>query len=441
MKFKNQFPAVLLVVATALSAPQMKAEDIVKTGFNMGALPAVSFSSDLGFQYGVILNFFDYGNGSHYPAYDHSLYLEASKYTKGTSVLRMYYDSDRLIEGVSTFIDAGYMANDMMDFYGFNGYQSVYDAEIAKGTGLTANRGFYKMKQDKLYLQADLRGDLEVENLFWTAGAGYYHYTVDDLNFDKLNKGKDAADKLPEVPSLYDLYQTWGLIDDEEADGGNLGLLKAGVMFDTRNAKNNPSSGIYSEALLEWAVPGISESSYLAYSIMHRQYIGLAPSLNFAYRVGVQGIIGDNKIPFYRRPQLISSFMKRSVTTGLGGNYTLRGILQNRVVGDAFALANLELRWKVLKFTAFNQNFYIGLNPFLDAGYILDPCDMDLTLMDPLTKNAFFSEDPDGLHLSAGCGLKIAMNENFIISCDLGKALNEQDNSGLGVYICLNYLF
>jgi hypothetical protein len=53
-----------------------RAEEIIKSGFNLGALPAVSYNSDLGFQYGVILNLFHYGDGSRYPAFDHSMYLE-----------------------------------------------------------------------------------------------------------------------------------------------------------------------------------------------------------------------------------------------------------------------------------------------------------------------------------------------------------------------------
>jgi hypothetical protein len=42
--------------------------------------------------------------------------------------------------------------------------------------------------------------------------------------------------------------------------------------------------------------------------------------------------------------------------------------------------------------------------------------------------------------MAAGLGLKIAMNENFIISADIGKALKEQDG-GMEFYIGLNYLF
>lgn len=54
----------------------------IKKGFGFGAIPAVSFDTDLGFQYGAIVNLYDYGDGTIYPKYNHSLYLEWSRYTK-----------------------------------------------------------------------------------------------------------------------------------------------------------------------------------------------------------------------------------------------------------------------------------------------------------------------------------------------------------------------
>lgn len=35
----------------------------VKTGWNFGLLPVVSYNSDLGFQYGLLTNVYNYGDG------------------------------------------------------------------------------------------------------------------------------------------------------------------------------------------------------------------------------------------------------------------------------------------------------------------------------------------------------------------------------------------
>jgi hypothetical protein len=46
------------------------------------------------------------------------------------------------------------------------------------------------------------------------------------------------------------------------------------------------------------------------------------------------------------------------------------------------------------------------------------------------------------LHLSAGCGLKVAMNDNFVLSVDWATALDKQDNGKLSnLYIKMGYMF
>jgi hypothetical protein len=42
--------------------------------------------------------------------------------------------------------------------------------------------------------------------------------------------------------------------------------------------------------------------------------------------------------------------------------------------------------------------------------------------------------------MAYGLGLRIAMNQNFIIAFDYGLAADKRDGSG-GLYIGLNYLF
>jgi hypothetical protein len=58
------------IVLTALLSITVMAQE-TKTGWNFGALPAVTFSTDQGFQYGALVNLFDYGDGAIYPDYYH----------------------------------------------------------------------------------------------------------------------------------------------------------------------------------------------------------------------------------------------------------------------------------------------------------------------------------------------------------------------------------
>jgi hypothetical protein len=100
-----------------------------KKGWSFGGVPAVSFDTDLGYQYGAAVNFYDYGNGKTFPAYRHSIYFEISRYTLGSGVYRLFYDSEYLIPKIQVTADLSYLPELAYSFYGFNGYESVYHKE------------------------------------------------------------------------------------------------------------------------------------------------------------------------------------------------------------------------------------------------------------------------------------------------------------------------
>ena len=129
-------------------------------------------------------------------------------------------------------------------------------------------------------------------------------------------------------------------------------------------------------------------------------------------------------------------------TDGLGGAKNLRGILRNRVVGDGVAWGNIEARWRIVDFVVAKQNIYIGLNGFFDAGMVVQEVDIEQDGVDPIAKDDYFdfSYDPDKIHPSAGAGLRIGWNENFIIAVDYGFALDPKDGLN-GLYIAFGNLF
>ena len=57
---------VFAVMATTIVSAQSNKE-IVKTGINLGPLPVVAFDADRGFQYGALLNIYNFDDGSTYP--------------------------------------------------------------------------------------------------------------------------------------------------------------------------------------------------------------------------------------------------------------------------------------------------------------------------------------------------------------------------------------
>ncbi len=414
-------------------------EEQVKTGFNFGALPVVAYNSDIGFQYGVLANLYFFGDGSRYPLYDHSIYLEWSRSTKGNGNNVFRYDSDKLIPGIRTTAEASYRTEKALNFYGFNGYQSYYNANYEDDTSPDyISRMFYRHERKVVVLKADFQGSIIGRKLRWLAGITYLGSKIASVDIAKLNEGKDEADKLPDTAGLYDLYVDWGVIKDEQKSGGNNAFFKTGFVFDTRDNEPNPNSGMWSEALFLIGPKFMGEysSTATALILIHRQYFTLVPkTLTFAYRLSYQTKTSGD-IPFYILPYLYDSY---NIRDGLGGSKTLRGILRNRVVGDGMAFANFEFRWKVLKTQFLKQNFYIALSGFADMGRVVDPYVFNRSNI-PAQYQSWVNYNPESLHMSFGAGLHFAMNDNFIVAIDYGMATNEQDGTS-GLYIGLNFLY
>jgi outer membrane protein assembly factor BamA len=113
-------------------------------------------------------------------------------------------------------------------------------------------------------------------------------------------------------------------------------------------------------------------------------------------------------------------------------------------MGDGYFLGNIEARWKFVRFQFINNNFYLGLNGFMDFGQVTKKMDgIENVSQSDLNSQAakdYYEKDAEKMHISYGAGLRIAMNENFIIKVDYGMAADKRDGTS-GMYIGLNYLF
>jgi outer membrane protein assembly factor BamA len=452
--------AVLFLMAKAAHSinpssepPTPQEDEAVKTGWTFGALPALSYNSDLGFQYGALVNLYYFGDGTTYPRYMHSLYAEVSRYTKGSGVNRLFYDSEYLIPNIRITSDLSFLTEKALDFYGFNGYDSPYiSAYEDESDPLHISRMFYRHEREMFRFTTDFQGSITGREFRWIAGFGILHNRVAPVNIDALNEGKDPEDMLPDEPGLYDKYVEWGFIGENERDGGWNNHLKLGLVYDTRDFEPHPMKGMWTELVL-FAAPkflGNGDFGYSKISATHRQYFTLVEDkLSFAYRLNYQGTI-SGQVPFYMQPYMISSFSASSNTDGLGGSKTLRGVLRNRVVGDGVAFGNAELRWKFYQIMLLNQEIYLALNAFVDAGKVVQKMHLpDFNVIGPSSQwNPDWPDvpvqlaptDEESLHTAVGAGLKVVMNKNFIVSVDYGKALDERDG-GSGLYIGLNFLF
>lgn len=484
---------LLLVVGQLAAKRQPKPQEVdslgrkIKTGWNFGILPSVAYDADYGFQGGLLTNVYYYGDGSQYPEYIHSIYAEAAYTTKHHGIFRVNYDSKYLIPGHRLTLDATYLPDAMCDFYGFNGYQSVYQYDWhfwKKKTTQMPNpeayrsRVFYKYKRDLIRFAADVEGTI-YRDLKWNGGLGVLGYLVDDCDIAMLNGKKNTYDPErphydqkaldPGVQGLYDKYITWGLIGAEERRGGWHPYLRGGISYDTRDRRQGPTRGIYTDLFFTYSAAfnaaygqqAAAGYNHLQFNFTFRHYVPVYKDrITFAYRVGTQNVIAGRS-PFYMNSYLNTQFIQRVLYEGLGGGNSLRGIMMNRILADGFLYATAEFRFRVVNFDIGRQHFYVGLNPFFDLGMVTQPMRVNedevraaiaannVTLVAegkaPDKVEDYFSfakKDIYRPHMAAGLGLKVGMNENFVLSVDWAMPFDKQDNQKwANFYVKMGYLF
>lgn len=457
----------LLIVLFAYGASAQKKEkiynekgEIIKKGWNFGPLPVVGFNSDFGFQYGACVDIFNYGDGSNYPVYDFKINVEASAYTRGSSILRSYSYWNNIIPKGVLFADFGYFVDKKFSFYGFNGYASPYykDAAVKKtdiqlaGCPLSGDilepglgeSGLYSIDRRQFRAIVSMRQKIgNLEHLYYGVGLAFYNYDFKPLSIKRFD----------DQYTLFELYQNSGLIRNNESNG-NVTQFKAGVIYDSKNYENDPTKGIYFEATLMAAPDFVDGHGYdhLTFTGVFHHYIPVfGDHLTFGYRLGAQNVLAGD-VPFYAMMNTNLLFYKKISTEYFGGSTTGRGINPNRVIGQGVAWLNVELRWRVVNFKFINNNWCVALNPLFDAGMVTQTFRLDeqkkaqelLNIQNTVTDgdyNLFYSGKDERIHTSAGCGLKLIMNQNFVVSAEFAKAIDELDGDKLKAYIGFNYIF
>ena len=440
-----------LLLASTLSVFGQEKE--VKKGWSLGLLPTATYSVDNGFQAGAFGDIYNYGDGTTYPDPLHKISWEASYFTHSHR-MRFYlaYDSKYLIPKMRVNASVTYVTDPLYSFWGFNGGASLahldnpYDLWTNKDTGIN----YFGMSRNMLRVLANFQGEI-VPHLNWAAGVNFWNWKVGDMR-DNGYKKDGSNDKFyyDKDNTLYRDYQRLGIIHADEKNGGNALELNAGLVYDTRDMEAAPNHGIWAEAYLNG---NVLDHRYLKACVYFRHYIDIpihipAGDPVFAYRLAWQQTIAG-ETPLYmiqNNPLLVQSNM---ISEGFGSSNTIRGLRENRILTEGFAWMNAELRVKLVNFKLFNQFFYIAVNPFFDAGVITKPYRaaefeaaraLNIATYHPLDQ----LYDPDRVKdiiYSAGAGLKIAMNQNFIVSVELAKCFYKPLDAGMWLGIGINYQF
>ena len=469
-----------------LEQVEQKAEEKeMKKGWSFGILPTATFSADNGFQAGAFGDVYYYGDGKTYPDPLHKISWEASYFTKSHRIrLYLAYDSKYLVPGMRINASVTYMTDPLYSFWGFNGPAAVQDYALWTNRdvfiGANTNLNYLGMSRQMLRGLANVQGKI-TDHLNWAAGMNFWMWTIGDMN-DVGIKNADTGDVYKYDTNLtqFKRYQEIGAIKPEEVGSGKMALeFNAGFVFDTRDMEAAPNRGVWAEAYLNG---NVLNSPYLKACVYFRHYIDIpihipAGDPVFAYRLAWQQTIAG-ETPFYMIQNVPLLVQRNMISEGFGSSNTIRGVRENRILAEGLAWANTELRIKLVNFKLFNQFFYVAVNPFFDAGIITKPYREDILnaaassgkIYDPalttidFTKYAeklkgsdlekfqsvhngsYYGLTYDSSHLkdliySGGIGLKLAMNQNFIISAEYAHCFTYGLNADTWIGIGINYQF
>ena len=403
---------LVLSLVLSLAALSALAQEEPRTGWSFVPMPNISYNTDIGLNLGAFCDFFYYGDGTVYPNFQHHISVAGAWATKGSWYLHGMFESSALIPGIRFNASVTWRDARLNNFYGFNGYFSPFDA--SRDLNRDTRTAFYTNRRRFFRVATTLEGALGGA-WKWAAGGVYRYVNVGDFALRNYDSGN----------SLYLKYIAHDLIHADEASGGHSLELKAGVTCDTRDIVLAPRKGLYAEAYL-LGNADLSRWKYnYAQIVLHwRHYVPIGTDrIIFAYHLGFQDTFAGD-IPFYNLNEIATLNYLYEEYSGLGSRYTVRGYLYTAFSAKGYAWGNFEFRLTPFRFMLWNRQFDIVFNPFVDVGLINPGYRLEQQRALASQGDFYVEGARQPLFVSAGCGAKLHMNTNFILSIDAGHAFS-----------------
>lgn len=426
---------VLGVLASAASRaqepPSAEAAAPPKTGWHVLGLPLVSYNTDEGLGYGARLMLVDSGDGTPKP-YRYSVVAQFFQTTRGIMQHRLLLDAPRFLSSEWRLgAKLSLLDERFSPYYGLGGqasYVPAFDQCVDRDAlktdpdscpGNPDFRGLrYHSFQQRTFPSIVLNARRPLSGP-WQVALGYrFRLTTVHTRYGAEDLGQARASRLEEDARA-------GLLPGTAS--GTEGTFRtaevtASLLLDTRDNEPAPVRGMFHELALRGAsVPTGSGFNYWGATANLRFYQPVfSERLVAAARLFVDVMGGD--VPFF----LLSAFSGVEWLDGwggIGGVYTARGILKNRLQGQVKALANGELRWKVLSVAPGNQHLDFTLIGFVDAGQAW----VDARFADGGVPS-----------YGAGGGLRIGWENDFILRLDYGVSPSDGTS---GFYLDFGHLF
>lgn len=404
----------------------------------VGALPALSYDTDLGLGFGLIGSVARFSPGYRPYRWRIELLLSANaKRAPGKGIEVPFHDD---------YIN--------LDFPGLASGKLRLTARV--GFRKFANTGYYGFGNDAPALEP-WEGLDPKEDLAAYQAARRYHkfdhiYPLLLFNARIQLWDRSTTEQRRRIEALVGLNTTYNIVrpypdskleqdialaGSGTQDGRTLGnllrgtdphallVLSAGALLDTRDHEYTPTRGTFTE-LSARASPGVQQDlRYVAFTLNSAWFQALHGEwLSVALRGVADVIAGD--APFYELTRF-GALMPRD---GPGGGWSLRGVPRQRYAGKIKLIQNLELRSIFLKFRIRNSLFAVGAVAFLDAARIWAD----------FGRTSLGGESVDGgsFKLGTGGGLRVRWGETFLIRFDGAYSPTDRTN---GFYVDVGHVF
>lgn len=410
--------------ATSAPAEATKSKDF-RTGIGFAGLPLANFDSDDGFGYGVKVAMYDYGQNQ--KPYKMQLSVQFFQTTNRVWYHEVYFDAPNFM-GTPWRVDS-YLKLDRVltnNYYGIGNSATIPDMTSYDGLTPEQNERIYKYYGSFQKLEPKL-----ILNLRRNLEGPWKLFNALQVKYTTITPHSKATleQYAPEVAGAVD--DTWMSYLEETKPygygGGVVSYLQGGVVFDGRDMEASPNSGIFAEASLRLGYFGGFNAddtadhmpAYAGLNLTSRHYWTLLPRTVFATRIMGDFLFGD--VPFFELNNVGGS---RDYSV-LGGSSSGRGIPSYSYRGKVKLLFSPELRFTPVEvYAGGTQKINVGLVAFSDIGRVWADYASEGSLTD--------------LHITAGGGLRVAWNDNFLIRLDYGVAPLENTT---GFYLTFNHAF
>lgn len=378
------------------------------SGISVAGIPALSYSSDSGFGFGVVGSLFKKEEGV--APYKYAIDLLVFLTTSGMHDHKIAIDA----------VDVGKLP---LRLTGKTGFFATLNQNFC-GTGISANcnEALAVYQADTLGLQGNNRAEF-IQHYFQMRymeifGTGHARWRLHDLphkveavvgwrgsyympgHFSKLG---------PYPGSLFE--QTIGASGGQR---GFAGVYDMGFMFDGRDHEIVTTSGYWAEAMGRFSVPVLG-SNWLfgGVNLTARGYLPLIKSHKLVW--ANQGIIdlmmGDAPL------EEIVRIGNSSGYTAFGGSSLGRGMRDQMFPGRIKAIAQSELRYTFPGFNLWAQHFDPGIVGFVDGAMIA----WDFKEL----KQSFNKANRLPFTTGFGAGGRLTWNESLTLRVDVGVSPDE----------------